>query len=90
MEDWNLLQYRTNTFLLAKERSEFDTTIHLFATNILAKNHNKYMLQSLAMLIAMSIAYFTKRSDAEHEEDHHLNQEILLCVGQGVIISCNL
>ena len=52
LEDWNLLQYRTNTFLLAKECSEFDTSIHLFATNILAKNHNKYMLQSLAMPIA--------------------------------------
>ena len=41
LEDWNLLQSRTNTFLSTKERSEFDTTIHLFAINILAKNHNK-------------------------------------------------
>ena len=90
LEDWNLLQYRTNTFLLAKERSEFDTSIHLFATNILAKNHNKYMLQSLAMPIARFIADFTKRSDVEHEDDHQLDQEILLCVGQRVMLTCSL
>ena len=77
LEDWNLLQYRTNTFLLAKERLEFDTSIHLFATNILAKNHNKYMLQSLAMTIVRSIIDFTKRSHAEHEDNHQLDQEIL-------------
>ena len=29
LEDWNLLQYRTNTFLSTKERSEFDTVMNI-------------------------------------------------------------
>ena len=61
--------------------------MHIFATNILAKNHNKYMLQSLAMPIARSIADFTKCSEAEYEDDHQLDQEILLCVGQIVMLT---
>ena len=48
------------------------------------------MLQSLAMRIERSIADFTKCSDAEHEDDHQLDQEILLCVGQRVMLTCNL
>ena len=48
------------------------------------------MLQSLAMAIARFIADFTKRSDVEHEDDHQLDREILLCVVQRVMLSCNL
>ena len=48
------------------------------------------MLQSLAMPIARSIADFTKHSDAEHEDDNQLDQEILLCVDQRVMVTCNI
>ena len=81
MEDWNLLQSITNRFLSIEERSQFDTTIHLFAMNMLANNHNKYMLQSLVMPIARFIADFTTRADAEQYDDHQLEKEILLCFG---------
>ena len=42
------------------------------------------------MPIARSIADFTKHSEAEYEDDHQLDQEILLCVGQRVMLTCNL
>ena len=48
------------------------------------------MLLSLAMPLARSITYYTKLLDAEHEEDHQLDQEILLCEGQRVMLTCNL
>ena len=48
------------------------------------------MLQSLAMPIARSVTDFTKRSEAEYEDDHQLDQEILLCVGQIVMLTCNI
>ena len=59
MEDWTLLHSRTNKFLSIEERSQFDTAIHLFATNMLANNQYKYMLQLLAMPITRSVADFT-------------------------------
>ena len=75
MEEWTLLQYRTNIFLSIEDLSQFDTTIHLFAMNILANNHNKYMLQSLAMPIARSVA------DAEQDDDHQLKNKNYYVLG---------
>ena len=40
------------------------------------------MLKELAMPIARSIAYFTSGSNAWQDDDHQLEKEILLCVGQ--------
>ena len=58
--------------------------------NMLANNNNKYMLQSLAMPIARSVVDFTTRADVEQNDDHLLEKEILQCVGQRVMLSCNL
>ena len=75
MEDWTLLKYKTNKFLSIEECSQFDTIIHLFATNMLVNNNYKYMLQSLAMPIARSIANFTTREDAKQNDDHQLEKK---------------
>ena len=42
--------------------------------NILANNHNKYMLQALAMPIAQSVADFTKVLDAQQDNEHQLGK----------------
>ena len=42
--------------------------------NMLANNHNKYMLQSLAMPIARFVTDFTTRADAEQDDDHQLKK----------------
>ena len=48
------------------------------------------MLQSLAIPIARSVINFTTRADVEQNDDHLLEKEILQCVGQRVMLSCNL
>ena len=58
----------TNRFLLAEKHSIFVTTIHIFAMNILANNHNKYMLQALVIPIAQSVADFTNGKDAQKDD----------------------
>ena len=50
--------------------------------NMLAKTHNKYSLQSLATPIARSVAYFTTIPNANQDDDHQLEKEILICFGK--------
>jgi ATP-dependent DNA helicase PIF1 len=90
IDDWNLLQSRTDIFLSIEERQRFDTSIHLFATNILVDNHNKFMLQSLNMPIARSVAELLGASEAHQQDDDQLEKHVLLCIGQRVMLSCNL
>ena len=65
LEEWSLLSFRANRLLSIEECSIFDTSINLFPTNNLANNHNKYILQALAMLIAQSIVDFKNGSNAK-------------------------
>jgi ATP-dependent DNA helicase PIF1 len=82
IDDWNLLQSRTDRFLSIEECLLFDSSIHLFATNILVDNHNKFMLQSLNKPIARSAAELLGASNAHHHDDDQLEKHILLCIGQ--------
>ena len=66
---------RTNRFLSREEYSNFDTRIHLFATNILANNHNKYMLQEFATLIVWSVKDFNNGSDAQQYFEHQVENK---------------
>jgi hypothetical protein len=68
----------------------FDSSIHLFATNILVDNHNRFMLQSLNKPIARSAAELLGASNAHHHDDDQLEKHVLLCIGQRVMLSCNL
>ena len=51
LKDWSLLFSRNNKYLSVEEHSKFGIEINLFAMNILANNHNKYMLQEIVMLL---------------------------------------
>jgi ATP-dependent DNA helicase PIF1 len=89
-EDWEILQSRTNTYLSTTECKDLDVAIHLFATNTLVYQHNKKMLQSLNRPIARCIAERLGCSISKEDDDHQLEQEILLCIGQRVMLTCNL
>ena len=65
---------RTNRLLSREEYSNFDTTIHLFATNILANNNNKYMLQALAIPITWYVTTFNNGSDAQQYYEHQVEK----------------
>ena len=41
---------------------------------MLANNHNKYMLQLLAIPIARSVVDFTTRVDVEQDDDHQIKK----------------
>ena len=45
------------------------------------------MLQALAMPIARSIADLTDGSDAQQDDDHQLEKQILLCADKRVMLS---
>ena len=65
-------------------------SIHLFAKHILVDNHNKSMIETFHMKIALSIAKFTNGLEAHQQDDDQLEKQIFLYVGQRVMLSCNL
>lgn len=55
--DWQILMNQTNTNLTILQQKEFNSSIHLFATNESTTLHNKRMLKELNLPIALSIAH---------------------------------
>jgi ATP-dependent DNA helicase PIF1 len=82
IDDWSFLQSRTNIFLSIEECQSFGTSIHLFATNILVGNHNKFVLQSLNMPIARNFTELLGSSEAHQQDDDQLEKHVLLCICQ--------
>ena len=73
---------KTNKLVSIEECQRFDTSIHLFATNILVDNHNKFMLQSMNMPIARSATKLLSDSITHQQDDDQLEKNVLLCIGQ--------
>jgi ATP-dependent DNA helicase PIF1 len=89
-QDWEILQSQTNTSLSTIECKSFDADIHLFATNILVSQHNRQMLKSLNKPIACNITKCLSHGVSKEDDAHQLDQKILLCIGQRVMLTCNL
>jgi hypothetical protein len=53
-------------------------------------NHKNFMLQSLNMSIAQSVAKLLGASEEHQHDDDPLEKHVLLCIGQRVMLSCNL
>lgn len=58
--------------------------------NGMVSSHNKCMLLSLAMLVALSIAQQLRRSTCSNPKEEKLESNILLCIGQKVMLCSNL
>ena len=81
---------RTKDNLNEKQNIDFDNSTHLFATNEYAINHNRKMLKNLSLPIVHSTARVVTHNSNEHIEDEQLPQEVLLCIGQQVMLTTNL
>ncbi|XP_057849653.2 uncharacterized protein LOC131060435 [Cryptomeria japonica] len=90
IEDWQLLMSRSSSSLTSAEQYIFLPSKHLFATNEMVSLHNKRMLLSLAKPIALSTAEQMKGLACSNPDDEQLQSNILLCIGQEVMLSTNL
>ncbi|XP_057866341.2 uncharacterized protein LOC131073844 [Cryptomeria japonica] len=90
IEDWQLLMSRSSSSLTSVEQSVFLPSKHLFATNEMVSLHNKRMLLSLAKPVALSTAEQMKGLACSNPNDEQLQSNILLCIGQEVMLSTNL
>jgi ATP-dependent DNA helicase PIF1 len=90
LEDWNLLMSRTNSFLSQDELCTFHASMHLFATNKLATQHNQQMLKFLNIPIALSNVEQRNNHVPSTFEDEQLDPKVLLCPSQKVMLTSNL
>ncbi|XP_059078046.1 ATP-dependent DNA helicase PIF1-like [Cryptomeria japonica] len=88
--DWQFLMNQTNTNLIVQQQKEFNSSIHLFATNESARLHNKRMLKELNFPIALSLAHIAQPTNTDYDNDEQLPLELLLCVNQQVMLLANL
>ncbi|KAH9297085.1 hypothetical protein KI387_028767, partial [Taxus chinensis] len=90
IEDWELLMSRTDSCFGAEEISMFDSSIHLFSTNVQVTFHNRIMLKKLNVPVARVVATRVRRVTYGESDDDQLESEVLLCNGQHVMLVCNL
>ncbi|XP_057832940.2 ATP-dependent DNA helicase pfh1-like [Cryptomeria japonica] len=88
--DWQILMNQTNTNLSLLQQKEFNSSIHLFATNNSTMLHNKRMLKELNLPIALSIAHIAQQTNIEYDNNDQLTLELLLCENQQVMLLANL
>ena len=88
--DWDTLMTQTNNYLSPTKREEFDKATHLFATNELVKLHNKKMVKKLNLPIALNSSRVASQTSNDHKEDEQLQQEVLLCIGQQIMLTTSL
>ena len=81
---------QTKNNLSTTKNEEFDKATHLFATNELVKLHNKKMLKQLNLPIVLSSARFSTQRSTDINNDDQLQQEVLLCIGQQIMLTTNL
>lgn len=72
--DWKLLMTHTNKKLVSREKEEFDSSMHFFATNDLVRLHNRRMLKSLNRPIAISVVTSTKHGIDSATDDEKLEK----------------
>lgn len=88
--NWQLLMSRSSSSLTTKEQSHCSSSINLFSMNEMVSSHNKRMLLSLAMPVALSIAEQLRASTCSNPEEEQLESNILIYIGQKVMLCSNL
>ncbi|XP_057843282.1 uncharacterized protein LOC131052713 [Cryptomeria japonica] len=88
--DWQFLMCQTNATLTTQQKKDFNSSIHLFATNESARLHNRKMLKELNLPIALSLAKVGKQTNTEYDNDEQLPLEVLLSINQQVMLIANL
>ncbi|XP_059072384.1 uncharacterized protein LOC131873572 [Cryptomeria japonica] len=84
--DWKVLMSRSSTKLAFDDNKQFDCSIHLFATNVLAKHHNTKMLKQLHL----PVAQLPRQTSIAYDNDEQLLSEILLSLNEKVMLIANL
>ncbi|XP_059065785.1 uncharacterized protein LOC131857361 [Cryptomeria japonica] len=67
--DWQFLMCQTNATLTFQQKKDFNSSIHLFATNESARLHNRKMLKELNLSIALSLAKIGKQTNTEYDNN---------------------
>ncbi|XP_057835128.1 uncharacterized protein LOC131045552 [Cryptomeria japonica] len=88
--DWQFLMCQTNATLTIQQKKDFDSSIHLFATNESARLHNRKMLKELNLPVALSLAKISKQTNTEYDTNEQLPLEVLLSIDQQVMLIANL
>ncbi|XP_057854335.2 ATP-dependent DNA helicase pfh1-like [Cryptomeria japonica] len=88
--DWQFLMCQTNATLTIQQKKDFNSSIHLFATNESARLHNRKMLKELNLPIALSLAKVGKQTNTEYDNNEQLPLEVLLSINQQVMLIANL
>ena len=73
---------RSSSSLTSEQQSNFQQSTHLFATNEMVMLHNKQMLISSTMPVALCIAEQLRGSTISDNVDEQLESKILLCIRQ--------
>ena len=80
----------TTSSLLHVENCSFEQSTHLYATNRYVSMQNKHMLKHLNMPIAHCLAEQSKIHIRQSIDDEQLPLEVLLAIGQQVMLTTNL
>ncbi|XP_057815498.2 uncharacterized protein LOC131029117 [Cryptomeria japonica] len=88
--DWQFLMCQTNATLTIQQKKDFNSSIHLFATNESARLHNRKMLKELNLPVALSLAKIAKQTNTEYDTNEQLPLEVLLSIDQQVMLIANL
>ena len=81
---------RTTSSLSHAENCSFEQSTHLYATNSFVALHNKHMLKHLNMPIAHFFAEQRNKHVHQSIVDEQLPLEVLLAIGQQVMLTTNL
>ncbi|XP_059074747.1 uncharacterized protein LOC131874842 [Cryptomeria japonica] len=88
--DWQFLMCQTNATLTIQQKKDFNSSIHLFATNESARLHNRKILKELNLLVALSLAKVGKQTNTEYDNNEQLPLEVLLSINQQMMLIANL
>ena len=80
----------TDASLDASMKRSIDKGIHLFATNDDVICHNKCLIRGLNYPIATDIATFVRRSYYMEGDEEGLKLELLIAIGEIVILKSSL
>ncbi|XP_057860496.1 uncharacterized protein LOC131069158 [Cryptomeria japonica] len=81
---------RTKDQLSPVVNKQFDTVVHLFATNDMVSLHNKRMLKELNHPIAISRATTTTSKTVVDADNKQLEKQVLLSPGQRIMLTTNI
>ena len=81
---------RRTSSLSHAENCSFEKSTHLYSTNIYVALHNKHILKHLNMAIVHCLAEKTYKYVLQSIDDEQLPLEVLLAIGQQVMLTANL